>query len=175
MKLGQNATTMTRLIKRATCVLLFASLSFSARPTAAGPIDFLKRVGNSIAHPHNAQPVRRTTRKNSGKRESANDSGRTPAQPIVSPSTTPTPTSTPVAEASPNPTPSPTPPTVRAASGVPATNFSRTDLPYGVPVPNKPGFVTSPYSPGGGFVDVRGYPSGIEVKDPYTGKIFRTP
>ena len=43
---------------------------------------------------------------------------------------------------------------------------------YGTPVPGKPGFVTSPHSPYAGYVDVRGFPPGTEVKDPYTGKSF---
>jgi hypothetical protein len=42
-------------------------------------------------------------------------------------------------------------------------------------VPNKPGFVISPYSPNAGYVDIRGFSTGAEVKDPYTGKVFITP
>lgn len=57
------------------------------------------------------------------------------------------------------------PPPPRAAKG----------LPSGVPVPEKPGFITSPYAPDSGFVDVRGIPSGSEVKCPYTGKLFLVP
>ena len=45
----------------------------------------------------------------------------------------------------------------------------------GTPVPGKPGFVTSPHSPYAGYVDVRGFPPGTEVKDPYTGKSFQVP
>src|SRR5437588_8173452 len=49
------------------------------------------------------------------------------------------------------------------------------DLRYGTPVPGKPGFVTSPYSPNTGYIDVRGFAPGTPVKDPYSGKVFLTP
>ncbi len=49
------------------------------------------------------------------------------------------------------------------------------DIPYGIPVPNKPGFVTSPYAPNQGYVDVRGFPPGTEVKDPYTQQNLSRP
>ena len=49
------------------------------------------------------------------------------------------------------------------------------DLSYGTPVPGKTGFVTSPFSPNAGYIDVRGFAPGTPVKDPYTGKIFLTP
>lgn len=48
------------------------------------------------------------------------------------------------------------------------------DYPYGVPVPGKPGFVKSPFSPDK-LTDVRGIPPGTPVKDPYTDKVFLVP
>jgi hypothetical protein len=51
----------------------------------------------------------------------------------------------------------------------------KSDLPYGIPVPGKQGLVTSPFSPDSGYIDVRSFPPGTEVKDPYTGKSFLTP
>lgn len=47
--------------------------------------------------------------------------------------------------------------------------------PDGVPVPGKPGFVTSPHAPAAGAVDVRGFGKGMEVKCPYSGKVFLVP
>jgi len=54
------------------------------------------------------------------------------------------------------------------------TSKGHGDYPYGIPVPNKPHLVESPYSPGK-YVDVEGFAPGTEVKDPYTQKIFLVP
>lgn len=61
------------------------------------------------------------------------------------------------------------PPPARPVSRQPSA------LPRGRPVRDKPGFVTSPYGKSTEFIDVRGYPPGTEVKDPYTGKMFVVP
>lgn len=49
------------------------------------------------------------------------------------------------------------------------------EIPYAKPVPGKPGFVFSPYDQSKGFIDVRGFPPGTEVKDPYTNKSILVP
>jgi hypothetical protein len=46
--------------------------------------------------------------------------------------------------------------------------------PFASPVPDKPGFVYSPYDPKF-LIDVRGFPPGTQVTDPNSGKIFRVP
>lgn len=84
----------------------------------------------------------------------------------------PTPSPTPEATATPEPSASPTP---ADATPTPTPVGTTGNIPYGVPVPGKPGFVVSPYSPSSGYVDVRGFAPNSEVKDPYSGKTFLVP
>jgi hypothetical protein len=91
---------------------------------------------------------------------------------VAPPSPLPRPTSTVTREPAENPTaanrvmPSP--------SSVQTNRDNSSQVPYASPVPNKPGFVYSPYDPKF-LIDVRGFPPGTEVKDPNTGKLLKVP
>lgn len=68
------------------------------------------------------------------------------------------------------------PPTVPETPPAPATPKPSTpeQLPFGLPVPSKKGFVYSPFDKTQ-LVDVRGIPPGKKVRCPYTSKIFLVP
>lgn len=136
--------------------LLLAGIPLAAiDANASDPVlDFFRRLGNSIAHPQkHSQPTGKSNKKQpAGKNAS------------------PAPSASPGAAGA-----TPTPIGVRSASAAPAAKGAKRDVPYGIPVPGKPGFVTSPFAPDAGFVDVRQFSPGTEVKDPYSGKIFLTP
>jgi hypothetical protein len=144
-----------------TLAILALIVTDQARAGSLG--DFFKALGNSIAHPGQKKAKPRETPSPS-KRSKTKDAPFNAADYPPEPTATPAPTATPTA-----------PLPVRVASVPPQTRNSRRDIPYAIPVPNKPGFVTSPYAPKQGLVDVRGFPSGTEVKDPYSGKTFLTP
>jgi hypothetical protein len=55
------------------------------------------------------------------------------------------------------------------------TSTANSELPFGTPIPGRAGFVNSPYAAKHQLVDVTGLPGGMEVKCPYTGKLFRVP
>lgn len=69
----------------------------------------------------------------------------------------------------------PSQPASSPAAGASPGAATAAPLPYGVPVPGKPGFVTSPYAPDFGYVDVHAFKRGQQVRDPYTGKLFLVP
>lgn len=83
--------------------------------------------------------------------------------------------------------PSPTKPTRQPAANTQASSAGSSqpapsqpkvevqDAPFGVPIAGRPGFVNSPFAAKHQLVDVTGLPAGMEVKCPYTGKLFRVP
>ena len=130
----------------------------------AGPFeDVFRSIRNSFARP---APKPRTPQP---RRSGPKQSNETPPSAASDTSNTQT---------SPTPTPVPAPPNpsnVRVAKATAAKTNRNGDVPYGIPVPGKQGLVTSPFSPDSGYIDVRSFPPGTEVKDPYTGKSFLTP
>lgn len=65
------------------------------------------------------------------------------------------------------PEPKPSPPA--------QTSSTSAAFPTAKAVPDKPGYVFSPFDSGGRYVDVSGYTPGTKVKDPWTDKIFVVP
>ena len=62
-----------------------------------------------------------------------------------------------------------------SSQGTASTQTKREDLPYGIAIPGKKGFVYSPFAENKQQVDVTDIPTGTKVKCPYTGKVFRVP
>jgi hypothetical protein len=115
-------------------------------------MDFLKAIGNSIAHPQKKSQSHSKSTK------------QPPSKHTASPSPTLSPSRGPLDEHN-----------VLTAVAAPEVKGGKADVPYAIPVPGKQGFVTSPFAPVSGYIDVHQFPSGTYVKDPFTGKVFRTP
>jgi hypothetical protein len=147
-----NAVSSLR-IRLIAALSIFGLLAIAQPGAAADPVsNFFRRLGNSIAHPEKKSRPRKSTSK-------LPDNNMSPV---------------PGASASPTVGP-PNQQNVRGASAAQTLKGTKRDVPYGIPVPGRKGFVTSPFAPDAGYVDVRSFSPGTEVKDPYTGKVFRTP
>jgi hypothetical protein len=98
------------------------------------------------------------------------------------------PTKAPATEKKENAPTKPAPPTPNVAKNTPPVKSSPVvsappppapkpvqEIPYGKSISGRPGFVNSPYAANHQLVDVTGLPAGMEVKCPYTGKLFRVP
>ena len=141
---------MTKIPAALLCLFLY--LSAFASPAEAGPfVDFFRSVKHAFS-----QPQRKSTHHTTHKTDDAENKPDRPAE-KTSASEPPSAHNT------------------RTAERIPGGGNPKLDLPYATPVPGKQGFVTSPFAPDSGYIDVRGVAPGTPVKDPYTGKSFLTP
>ncbi len=125
----------------------------SADVASAGPFrDFFRALRSAIAHPHETPRPHRSSHKHNETPPSDASNSQTSGSPVPAP---------------------PGQRDVRWAKAASGASQQKTELPYGTPVPGKPGLVTSPFAPDSGYVDVTGFPPGT-AEDPYTGKIFLT-
>jgi len=130
--------------------LFIAADAAKARPFR----DFFRTIRSAIAYPRETPQPHRSTHKRKKTPPSNAPSNQTLDKPTPAP---------------------PGQPEVRWAKAASSASDKNPNLPYGTPVPGKPGLVTSPFAPNAGYVQVVGFPPGTPVEDPYTGKIFLTP
>jgi hypothetical protein len=126
----------------------FVSRQFSDKPTEKSPSDV-----NNPGQPISSETAASMEKKSDGERS---------AKPTPSPSSRTAAARTPTDKPKASPTPA-----VEAAA-------ASASFPTAKPVPDKPGYVFSPFDPSK-YVDVTGYDHGSKVKDPYSGKIFLVP
>lgn len=137
-------------------ILLVGSVSGLAETDEPGPFERMFRAMRHAFKESEARPHAHSTKQKS---KNATATASTTAGPA--------------AGASPGVHKPPNQTNTRAATR--AASKKGDDFRYGIPVPGKKGFVTSPYSPESGYIDVRGFQPGTPVKDPYSGKIILAP
>lgn len=136
-------------------VLLSITLPTVNNAAKAGPFrDFFRTLRSAIPHPKEQSRPRRSVH-NRKKTEPSDASNSQPSD-----------KGTPVPGGQSD---------TRWAKAASNGSDQKADLPYGTPVPGKPGLVTSPFAPDAGYVEVVGFPPGTPIEDPYTGKIFLIP
>lgn len=143
--------------RRRHALVILLSIFLSTVPDAAKAVpfrEFFRTLRSAIAHPKETPRQHRSTSKRKKKPPSDVSNSQTPDKPTPPPGDQSD---------------------VRWAKAASSASDDKADLPYGTPVAGKPGFVTSPFAPDAGYVQVLGFPPGTQVEDPYTGKIFLTP
>jgi hypothetical protein len=153
---AQHEAVLVKRRRQAIVVWLSISTLFTATDAAkAGPFrEFFRTLRSAIANPKETPRPRRSAYKRK----------KTPPSDASNSQTSDKPTPAPGAQTD-----------VRWAKAASSASDQKADLPYGTPVPGKPGLVTSPFAPDAGYVQVLGFPPATPVEDPYTGKIFLTP
>ena len=142
-------------------ILLAGVTTISAQTNKPGPFQrFFQSLRSGFHEPQHKSTTHRSSRKQTSTPADNSSSG---AQATASPDT------------SGGPSVGSPPNEKNTRSTSKATTKKGDDMPYGTPVAGKEGFVTSPFSPNSGYIDVRGFAPGTPVKDPYTGKVFLTP
>jgi len=138
----------------ATAPVHYALRRHSNEPTMVGTTDAIE---SDVAERGHALPSTQVA--SAPQRRSRPDTARTESPPKGSPSIASSETT--------QREPKPSPP-AKASS-------TSTAFPTATAVPDKPGYVFSPFDSSGRYVDVSGYTSGTKVKDPWTDKIFIVP
>jgi hypothetical protein len=139
----------------ATAPVHYALRRHSNEPTMVGTTD---AVQSDVSEPGHAAPPTQVASAAPQRRPKANRS-KTEKKPKTTPDVAQTET------AEPQPQPSSNSQASSAASAFPTAKA----------VPDKPGYVFSPFDSSGRYVDVSGYAPGTKVKDPWTDKIFIVP
>jgi hypothetical protein len=136
----------------ATAPVHYALRRHSNEPTMVGTTDAIQSDVTEPGHPASTtqvasapQPQRKAT---------TSQKPRRATPPVVDSETT-------------QPEPKPSPPAQASSTS--------TAFPTAKAVPDKPGYVFSPFDSSGRYVDVSGYTPGTKVKDPWTDKIFVVP
>lgn len=143
---------MKRSPSTITVWLSILALLGAAKPAEAGPFrDFFRSIRDSVTKPEQKSRSQPSSRK---QKTEAGSNSRKSSGAVATP---------------------PGGHNTRAAKAAPSSKEGKSGLQYGTPVPGRQGFVTSPFAPDSGYIDVRGLAPGTVVKDPYTGKTFLTP
>jgi len=137
----------------ATAPVHYAFKRHSNEPTMVGTTDAIE---SDVTQPGHPAPSTRVTSAPQPRRNA--DTTRTQRPPKTNPSVASSETTQP-----------------EPRTSQPAQASTSAPFPTAKAVPDKPGYVFSPFDSSGRYVDVSGYASGTKVKDPWTDKIFIVP